>query len=286
MKWTRDGWNHHQLYTLGPAYESGTYNTAENTDTKSFATGLLEGSLQYMSHDYELFDVNPEAGDLFGFNFDARHPGLGFTDPLLKLDSTYVKLSRLTNSGRGTIVGGVRLNIGTTWVSDSVGLKDLPPSVKFFGGGSDDIRGFLLKTLPKNDGQGALTRTSLKLELRRTSLFKESIEAFAFLDNAYFGEKSWSSDPRLWYSPGIGFRWLSPIGLLQAYVSRALATAPNEDLGNFLYAGFGGTSNEKILQMVFTSLDHFYSSDVDDSGRNSFLPTRSFYQVKKSRLGS
>lgn len=241
MKWTRDGWDYHQLYTLGPSYESGTYHSSESINTKSFSTGILEGSLQFMSHEYELFDVNPEAGDLLGFTFDARHPAVGFQDPLLKMDSTYVTLSRITNSGRGTIVGGIRLNAGTAWISDDVGLKSLPPTVKFFGGGSDDNRGFLIKTLPRNDGLGALTRTSLKLELRRTALFRDSIEAFTFLDNSYFGDKSWSIDPRLWYSPGLGFRWLSPIGLVQAYGARALASAPYEDLGNLFYAGFGGT---------------------------------------------
>lgn len=240
MKWTRDSQLYHQLYLIGPSYEAGTYHSKRNSDTKSFSTGILEGSFQWMSHAYEYFDIHPEAGNLFGLNFDFRHPAFGFKDPLLKLDSTYVGLSRLSQWGRGTLVGGVRLNMGTTWVEEETSLSGLPPTVKFFGGGSDDLRGFLLKTLPQNDGLGALTKIGGKFELRRTYLVKESVEGFTFIDLSYFGERSWDLNPQLYYSPGIGLRWLSPIGLVQGFAARAYRTKPFQDLGNLLYLGIGG----------------------------------------------
>jgi translocation and assembly module TamA len=240
IKWTRDSEKHHKLYTLGPSYEGGTYHSKENSNTKSFSSGILEGSLQWMSNSYELFDIHPQEGNVFGMNFDFRHPSLGFSDPLMKFDTTYVNLNRIGNWGRGTIVSGVRLNAGTTWVSDKVSLTSLPPTVKFFGGGSDDNRGFNLRTLPLNDGLGSLTKLSMKLELRRTYLFKESVEGFTFFDNSYFGGRSWYIDPQLYYSPGIGVRWLSPIGLVQGYAARAFRSSPNKDLGNQFFLGLGG----------------------------------------------
>jgi outer membrane translocation and assembly module TamA len=240
MKWTRDIGGYHHTYLLGPSYEAGTYHSKENIDTKSFSTGLLSGGIQIMSHSYEHYDIHPDAGDLFAINFDFRDPGLGFKERLLKLDSTYVKLARLSNWGRGTLVGGVRFNAGTTWVSDDVSLNGLPPTVKFYGGGSDDLRGFHLKTLPQNDGLGALSKIGTKLELRRTYMVKESIEGFTFLDFSYFGTQSWELDPQLFYSPGLGLRWLSPIGLVQGFVARAYRTDPYQDHGNLLYLGIGG----------------------------------------------
>lgn len=194
-----------------------------------------------MSHEYEFYDIHPEEGDVFGFNFDFRDPRFGFSEPLLLLDTTFSKLGKLANWGRGSAVGGIRIDASTTFVPDDVSLQSLPPSVKFYGGGSDDIRGFLLRTLPDNDGLGALTKLALKLELRKTHLFKDYLEGFIFADNAYFGKKSWSIESRLWYSPGVGVRWLSPIGLVQAYVARGFATRPHEDYGHFYYAGLGGT---------------------------------------------
>jgi translocation and assembly module TamA len=240
MKWTRDSEGQAKRYTLGPSYEGGRYHSKENSDTKSFSSGIIEGSVQWMSHSYELFDIHPQEGNSFGFNFDFRHPSLGFSDQLLKLDSSYVLLERLTNWGRGSVIGGIRLNAGTTWVSNDVSLEGLPPTVKFFGGGSDDVRGFQLRTLPQNDGLGALSKLALKLELRRTNVYKETIEVFTFIDNAYFGQGSWEIEPELYYSPGLGLRWLSPIGLVQTYIARAYKTNPNQDLGNLYFIGLGG----------------------------------------------
>ncbi|MFP5385537.1 MAG: autotransporter assembly complex protein TamA [Bacteriovoracia bacterium] len=240
MKWTRDSEGFHKLYTLGPTYEAGTYHSVDTTDTKSFSSGILEGGLAWTSHTYEFFDLHPQEGEVYSFNFDARHPSLGFSDPLLKVDSSILNLGKLTDWGRGSLVGAARLNMGTTWIENELSLKGLPPTVKFFGGGSNDIRGFLLNTIPNNQGLGALTRVSLKLELRRTYLFRESVEGFTFLDSAYFGDDSWDLDRSLYYSPGVGARWLSPIGLIQGYVSRGYITDPFRDRGYFLYFGIGG----------------------------------------------
>jgi outer membrane protein assembly factor BamA len=241
VKWTLDYWNRHWLWTIGPTFETGTFSVLEEKSTQTFSAVALEGGMQWMSHIYELFDIHPGEGDTFNFNFSARHPSLGFSDPLLRLDSSIMKLYRLRDSGRGALIGGVRFNAGTTWVSDDVTLNSLPPSVKHYGGGSDDVRGFFLNTLPKNDGLGALSKLGLKLELRRTRLFLESLEGFTFIDGAYFGDRSWSTEPRLWHSPGVGLHWLTPIGLVQTFVARALVTNPYEDLGNLYFLGLGGT---------------------------------------------
>lgn len=240
MKWTDDVHNHGTTLILGPSYENGTFHSQNKSETRTFSTGVLEGSFQRLSHDYELFDVHPESGDQEAVSVSYRSQALGFTQSLLRVDTTAVTLGRLTNSGRGAIIGGLRLKAGTSFTKSTTDLSALPPEVKFFGGGSDDIRGYLLKTLPRNDGRGALTRAVLKGEIRRTHFFHEKVEAFAFTDGGSFGRESWSIDSRLWYSPGLGIRWLSPIGVVQGYWARALATAPVEDFGNFFFAGLGG----------------------------------------------
>jgi translocation and assembly module TamA len=240
VKWSFDDEKRQRIITLGPSYEGGQFFTKDKSQSRHFSTGIIEGSLHLMSHDYELFDFHPQAGDSVSFTFDYRHPGLGFTTEALKLDSTYARLSHLGNSDRGSIVAGVRVNAGTTWVADEVDPSSLPPSLKFYGGGSDDIRGFLLRTLPRSDGRGALSKLGLKLELRRTHVWKESLEAFSFLDSAYFGERSWSTSSQLFTSPGLGIRWLSPIGMVQTYLARGLSLHPSEDFGNFYFIGLGG----------------------------------------------
>lgn len=240
FKWSRDGEGFSKIYTLGPTYEGGTYNQDETADTKSFASGTIKGSGVWMAHKYELFDFHPQEGNLFGLYFDFRDPTLGFSDSLLKLDSTVLHLNRLGNWGRGTIIGGVRFNAGTTWITDSASLNGLPPAVKYYGGGSDDVRGYTLKSLPENNGLGAFTKLGIKLELRRTYVFIKSLEGFAFFDAAKFGDESWNLDNEMYYSPGFGIRWLSPIGMVQSFLARAYRTAPYKDQGNLFYIGIGG----------------------------------------------
>lgn len=242
IKWTRDSEGYHKTYTFGPSYEGGTYHSSDNSDTRSFSSGIIEGNLQWMSHKYEMFDFLPQEGQLYTYRFDFRHPGLGFEVPLLKMETSAVRAERLTNWGRGTVIGAVRLNAGTTWLNtDRISIESLPPTVKFFGGGSDDIRGFYLRSLPKNNGTGALTRAVAKLELRRTYLFVPSLEAFAFVDGGYFSEEPWQIETPLFYSPGAGLRWLSPVGMVQGFWARGLSSDPYRDSGNLFYVGIGGT---------------------------------------------
>lgn len=241
MKWTTDIHQHGTIWIAGPAYEIGTFHTQDKSATRSFSTGVLEGSFLRTAHQYEIFDVHPQEGDQLGVTVSYRNPMFGFPQSLTRFDSTFVKLGRIINSGRGAVIGGMRFKAGSAFVRSTTDRSLLPPEVKFFGGGSDDLRGFLLRTLPRNDGIGALTRFLGKFELRQTHLFHEKIEAFTFVDGGYFGDKSFSLDSRLWYSPGFGLRWLSPIGLVQGYWARALSISPKEDSGNFFFAGLGGT---------------------------------------------
>lgn len=240
-KWTRDIHQHGTTWMLGPGYENGTYHSQDKTETRTWSTAVLEGSFQRTAHQYELFDVHPQDGDQEAITISYRNPMLGFQESLTRIDTSFVRLGRIGNSGRGALVGGVRFKAGSAFVKSTTDLTALPPEVKFFGGGSDDLRGYLLRTLPRNGGAGALTRVLTKAELRRTHFFHEKVESFLFWDAGQFGSTSFSASPRIWHSPGVGLRWLSPIGVLQGYWARALATHPAEDNGNFFFAGLGGT---------------------------------------------
>lgn len=241
MKWTRDGSSRQWTWITGPTLIVGSYSSnANDSDTKRIKTGAIEGSVESTSHEYEVYDLHPESGDTAQFSFDFRHPALGFVDPLLKLNFTYLKLFQMGSIGRGEAISGVRLNTATTSVPDNISLDSLPPSVKFYGGGSDDIRGYKLSALPANNGLGSLTKVSFKYEFRKTYVFIPTIESFTFIDTAYFGKKSWELDDRLFYSPGTGLRWLSPIGIVQGFWARALSNKTVKDNGNLFYLGLGG----------------------------------------------
>lgn len=229
------------LWSSGPTFILGNYKTNnDEAPEMNVSTGAIEGNLNVKSHDYEAYDIHPESGDNSSFAFDFRHPSFGFIDPLLKLEASSLKLFKIGQIDKGDAIVGIKVFGATTWVPESIMLDSLPPSVKFYGGGSNDIRGFKLDTLPEGDGLGALSKLGFKLEFRKTYFIKSTIEAFAFVDGAYFGYKSWDLTGKLWYSPGLGLRWLSPIGIVQGYWSRSLATREVHDNGNYFYLGLGG----------------------------------------------
>lgn len=239
-QWSRDHADRFWLWSAGPSLMSGSYQTDEGVGDGQYSAVAIEGGLLTMSHIYELFDYHPEDGSSMEFRFDIRHPSLGFDERLLKLDFSLTALQQLWRWGRGNAVGGIRFNTSTTSVRQQVNLEDLPPSVKYYGGGSNDIRGFPLKTLPENNGLGALSKLLLKLELRKTHLARPSLEGFIFHDSAIFGLQSWSLDPKLYQSPGVGIRWLSPIGLIQAFIAQGYSNNPFTRHGELIYLGLGG----------------------------------------------
>ncbi|MFA5584802.1 MAG: hypothetical protein WDA09_11360, partial [Bacteriovoracaceae bacterium] len=110
-----------------------------------------------------------------------------------------------------------------------------------YAGGSDDIRGFDLKALPFNNGQGALTRLGGKFELRRTHFLIPTLELFTFYDLVFMGDMSWHLDKTYWESLGVGLRWLSPIGLVQSFIANSYKKLPYENLGPYAFIGLGGS---------------------------------------------
>lgn len=240
-KLTRDSHSRLWEWSAGPTLLSGRYVTEEGDDADGNFSGVaFEGDLRSVSHDFEIYDFLPEEGSSFRFHFDFRSPEFGFNERILKVEAEHTLLGRLWKWGRGDAVGGIRIGAHTTTVETPGLLEDLPPSVKYYGGGSDDIRGYGYRQLPENDGLGALTKLLTKFELRKTHFFRPALELFAFYDAAYFGFDSWELEPRLRQAPGLGLRWVSPVGLFQTFVSRGISTNPYNDDGTVVFFGLGG----------------------------------------------
>lgn len=240
MKWSHDLRAKALTWSAGPTLITGRFETDDNPDAQKFATGALEAGVSIVDHEYEIFDIHPEAGSHFNFNIDLRHPSMGFVDALLKLDLSHTMLKRVAKWGVGRLIAGASIDAGVAWVDEEVDIERLPPSVRYYAGGSNDVRGFELNSLPGTNGLGGLTKISTKLELRRTRLFTESVEGMIFIDGVMFGLQSWELQSKLWYSPGLGVRWLSPIGLVQTYYARGLVTQSNIEAENLFYIGLGG----------------------------------------------
>lgn len=241
VRWTRDSSGKFYSWAIGPSYEYGFYSTNEASDTRTFSNIYLKGMFSFMDHDYEFYDINPEEGNALSIDAEVRREALGFNADLVRLNTSYTHFNRFFYWGKGSVIGGFKSLLGTSIVENNVSLTRLPPNVKFYAGGSDDIRGFDLKSLPQSSGEGALTKAGGKFELRRTHFFIPSLEAFTFYDLVFLGDQSFNVDPTYWYSFGVGLRWLSPIGLVQTFIANSYRQDPYENLGPYGFIGLGGS---------------------------------------------
>jgi translocation and assembly module TamA len=110
---------------------------------------------------------------------------------------------------------------GVTLLSDP--LTDLPPSLRFFAGGDQSVRGYSYQSLgPRNDAGQVIGGKQLltgSIELER-ALFKHwGVSLFYDAGNAFNS----FSGARLLQGAGVGLHYYSPIGSLNLSLARQLA---------------------------------------------------------------
>jgi translocation and assembly module TamA len=111
-----------------------------------------------------------------------------------------------------------RASFGITRKSD---FDELPPSVRFFAGGDESIRGFGYNTLGPEDEEGDviggsnLLIASIEYEHRLRGDWYGAV--FVDAGNAFDG-----SDIDAAVGAGLGIKWLSPVGPLRFYLAHPL----------------------------------------------------------------
>jgi translocation and assembly module TamA len=101
-------------------------------------------------------------------------------------------------------------------------FRDLPPSIRFFAGGDNSVRGYGYRELGRRDEEGnviggeKMLANSIELEYR----FLEKWAVAIFRDE---GDAVESFQDPLEQGVGFGVRWLSPVGLVRADVAWAVS---------------------------------------------------------------
>ncbi|MEM8983917.1 MAG: autotransporter assembly complex family protein [Pseudomonadota bacterium] len=227
-------------YTVA-AQEEDT-NTAE---TQSFTLGLrrvkrLNGgwlradSLRYEVSEFKVGDIDdrarllmPSVGFSREWSDDAINPSQGYRLSVrargaaeeLGSTTSFAQLlgdwKWITSFGPNTRLLA-RAAVGLTFEDD---FNELPPTVRFFAGGNESIRGFGFDTLGPRDADGIVIGGSqlltASLELERT--LRGSIAGAVFVDagNAFDGTEV---DARV--AVGLGLKWRSPVGPLRLYIAK------------------------------------------------------------------
>jgi translocation and assembly module TamA len=201
---------------LGTAYVKAQYEDYSIGDQRSTARLLLPG-LRFSD---DRFDnpVRPSRGYRYALDLHGTHQALGSDTALIQFvaEGSYLlplpwRLSLHTRS-----------KIGVTLLSDP--LRDLPPSLRFFTGGDQSVRGYSYKSLGPRDASGRVVGGKQLLtgsiELER-ALFKDwGVSVFYDAGNAFTSY----SEIKLFQGAGVGLHYYTSVGALNLSVARPLGS--------------------------------------------------------------
>jgi len=199
---------------LGTAYVRAQYEDYTVGVEKSTARLLLPG-LRFFDNRYDNL-IRPRRGFRYALDLRGTHRLLGSDTELVQVlaEGSYLvplpwRLSLHT-----------RAKAGVTLLSDP--LSDIPPSLRFFAGGDQSVRGYSYKSLGPRDASGKvvggkqLLTSSIELE---RALFRDwGVSLFYDAGNAFNSFSAVS----LFQGAGVGLHYYTSVGALNLSVARQL----------------------------------------------------------------
>ena len=206
-----NGW----VQVLSLRWEGERYNIGDDDQGRS--TLLLPG-LSYSRRRVDS-SLDPASGYTLQFDMSGSHRAVLSDVDILRINAQAKGLITLADNHRFL----ARLQLGGIATNR---FDDVPPSLRFFSGGDQSVRGYAYETLsPENDdGDAEGGRYLLVGSGEYQYQFADRWRAAVFVDHGNAVNDLF--DP-LATGVGMGLRWISPVGSLRLDVARGL----NEDLG-------------------------------------------------------
>ncbi len=204
VRWTKamsDTW----LRTLALDFSNESFNVGSDIDTSR----TLVPSVSF-DHKRSDRDVFPRHGRRLGMELRGTDQALGSTTSYIQA-TAWLRLIRSFGSENRLIA---RLNAGAT---SSSNFFELPPTVRFFAGGDESVRGFDYNSLGPKDAEGKviggenLLVGSVEYERHLRGNFYGAV--FVDAGNAF---DDTDFDPEV--GTGLGLKWRSPLGPIRLYL--------------------------------------------------------------------
>jgi translocation and assembly module TamA len=195
----------------------------------------MEGSATVRSHAFEYWSSDPRTGFTASATVDLSSDALISRGSAQRFSVTGESLWNFREYDPPLIVFGLRGGMQTTVSSERPGIgSQLPANFFWYLGGSNDLSGFSRQSVPQ---LGAMTAFWLNPEIRFTALLPIGLEPFAFWDIGAVGYSPLSFDSPVLYSPGLGLRFKSPVGVFRTTLARGYPV--NTPGGWNFYFSFG-----------------------------------------------
>jgi translocation and assembly module TamA len=214
---------------LGAAYVRALYEDYAVGAEESSSRLLLPG-LRYSDDHYDN-SLRPSRGFRYALDLRGTHQALGSDTALLQLLAEGSYLLPLPWS----LALHTRAKAGATLFSDT--FSDIPPSLRFFAGGDQSVRGYSYKSLGPRDASGQVVGGKQLLtgsiELERALPKDWSVSLFYDAGNTFNSYSGIS----LFQGAGVGVHYYTSVGALNLSVARPL-TAGNPSLHVHFTVGF------------------------------------------------
>ncbi len=199
---------------LGTAYVKAQYEDYSVGDQKATARLLLPG-VRFSDDRYEN-PIRPRKGFRYALELRGTHQLLGSDTALVQILAEGSHLLPLP----WRFALHTRAKAATTLLSDP--LKDIPPSLRFFAGGDQSVRGYSYKSLGPRDASGKVAGGKQLLtgsiELERAFFKDWGVSLFYDSGNTF----NKFSDVSLFHGAGVGLHYYTSVGALNLSVARPL----------------------------------------------------------------
>lgn len=204
VRWSKamsDTW----LRTLSVDASRESFEVGEDVDTSRLIVPAI--SFDHKRADRDIF---PRQGRRLGFEVRGTDEAIGSSTSYVQA-TAWARWIRSFGQGNRLLA---RLNAGVTGSGD---FSQLPPSVRFFAGGDESVRGFDYDTLGPTDAEGNVVggNNLLVASIEYERHLKGNFYGAVFVDagNA-FDDMDFTTE----VGTGIGIKWRSPLGPLRLYL--------------------------------------------------------------------
>ncbi|MEZ4846726.1 MAG: BamA/TamA family outer membrane protein [Bdellovibrionota bacterium] len=218
----------------GPAGMFEDAQEGPSIGQKQFA--LWRNSIILNTHDYEVFMSDPRRGGRIAIESSSIIWGSAGNVNAHWLNIYGTKLWNLFNFGPPKYVFGVRFGAESVMTTENGDIRgSLPQSFFSWLGGDMNLRGFSRREIPFVS-TGAQSAAYANFEIRFASLLMRDLDPFVFTDLGMYGLPNYNFNHRVYWSPGFGLRYQSPIGVVRGTMAHGFITGPgNPDHEHFQF---------------------------------------------------
>jgi translocation and assembly module TamA len=224
--WSRDFLGYSLRFEVGPSLADSRALGSPLPPPSQYLS--LDAGLRWMSHPFEFYLSNPQEG----YRFDVR--GKFLDGRLLSpfragvIEVAAQSLFEPFHSDPRILIVGFRAQYITSSSSFSKAERSkLPIRFRQYLGGEQSVRGFSRLELPF-DERVMMSSVHGGIELRSDYPFHPRVQPFVFFDAGLLGEESFQIETPVYFSPGGGLRWQSPIGSIRGTLAHGFVAGEKD----------------------------------------------------------